>query len=245
MRTSTPLPRALARLGALLAAALSVGAVGLPAAHATDTTVRLTLGAGQSASIGTVVTNANVTPVPTCDPELSVSFDAAMAGTVTVAPSATVGSYTCSVDYQISGQSTGLIEHVLVDVVPGLSISDLSMHEGDTGIKPLVVAAFGDGSPTPFNFTVTLSEPSASTVTVAVATANGTAVAPSDYAAVDTTVTFPPGQTSETVTVPVVPDDSRESDETFTVNLSAPTGAVIVDGQGNCTILNDDLGPVT
>ena len=52
-----------------------------------------------------------------------------------------------------------------------------------------------------------------------------------------------PGQTSKTVTVNVTGDTAVEPNETFVVNLSAPSGATLVDGQGPGTILNDD-GPV-
>ncbi len=82
---------------------------------------------------------------------------------------------------------------------------------------------------------------STGTVTVKYATANGTATAGSDYAAVPSTLlTFAPGQTSKTVTVNVAGDTIKETNETFTVNLSGASGATIFDGQGVGTILNDD-----
>ena len=80
-------------------------------------------------------------------------------------------------------------------------------------------------------------------MTVNYATANGTALAGSDYTAASGTLTFAPGQTSKTVTVNVTGDTVVEPNETFVVNLSAPTGATLFDGQGLGTILNDD-GPV-
>src|SRR5206468_11068281 len=52
---------------------------------------------------------------------------------------------------------------------------------------------------------------------------------------------FAYGATTRTVTVLVNGDTLSELDETFTVNLSYPTYAVIADGQGVGTILNDDL----
>ena len=80
-------------------------------------------------------------------------------------------------------------------------------------------------------------------MTVNYATANGTALAGSDYTAASGTLTFAPGQTSKTVTVNVTGDTAVEPNETFVVNLSAPSGATLFDGQGLGTILNDD-GPV-
>ncbi|MFL6260853.1 MAG: beta strand repeat-containing protein [Thermoanaerobaculia bacterium] len=113
-----------------------------------------------------------------------------------------------------------------------ITISDCSVTEGDSGT-------------TPCNFTVTLSNASTSTITVTYQTANGTATAGSDYVAVPATVlTFTPGQTSKTVTVNVNGDTLNEGNETFNVNLSAPTGgATIADAQGVGTIADND--PVT
>jgi chorismate-pyruvate lyase len=80
-------------------------------------------------------------------------------------------------------------------------------------------------------------------VTVNYATANGSAVAGSDYTATTGTLTLAPGQTSKTVTVTVTGDTAVEANETFVVNLSAPSGATLADGQGLGTVLNDD-GPL-
>jgi hypothetical protein len=111
---------------------------------------------------------------------------------------------------------------------PKLSISDVSRKEGRKG-------------KTAFTFTVTLSAPSNVPVTVSFATADGTAkVSGSDYYAKSGSLTFQPGQTSKTITIYVRGDRTKEADETFFVNLSAPTNAVIEDGVGLGTIQNDD-----
>ena len=47
------------------------------------------------------------------------------------------------------------------------------------------------------------------------------------------------------MTVSVYSDTTYEPNETFYVNLSSPVGAVIADGQGVVTILNDDPVPPT
>jgi len=57
------------------------------------------------------------------------------------------------------------------------------------------------------------------------------------------TLTFDPGETSQTVTVAVVGETLDEPDETFFVNLSSPVNAEIVDGQGVGTIVNDEPLP--
>ena len=73
------------------------------------------------------------------------------------------------------------------------------------------------------------------------ATADSTATAPSDYAAIASTLlTFNPGDTSKTVSVTINGDVGFEPDETFFVNLSNPVNATISDNQGLGTIQNDD-----
>ncbi len=111
-----------------------------------------------------------------------------------------------------------------------LSVSDVSVSEGDAG----TVAAV---------FTVTRSTASPQTATVNFATVDGTASAGVDYVATSGTLTFDPGQTSKTIIVTVAGDTLDEAGETFFVNLSNPTSATILDGQGVGTILDDDPTP--
>lgn len=113
--------------------------------------------------------------------------------------------------------------------LPGLSITDVSVTEGNSGS----VSA---------NFDVTLSAPSANTVTVNFATANGSALAGSDYTGGSGVVTFAPGETSKTVSVQVLGDIAVEPNETFSVVLSGATNATISDATGIGTIVNDDAG---
>jgi hypothetical protein len=89
-------------------------------------------------------------------------------------------------------------------------------------------------------FTVTLSSASESAVTVNYNTADGTAVAASDYVVSSGTLTFAPGQTSRTILVQTIDDAISEFNETFSVVLSNPQGAVITDGTGIATILDND-----
>jgi ELWxxDGT repeat protein len=110
---------------------------------------------------------------------------------------------------------------------PVLNIADVTVTEGNSGT-------------TNATFTVTLSAASAATVTVSYTSADGTAVAPSDYTSASGSLTFAPGQTSKTITVPIVGDRRGEPNETFFVNLSSPTNATIADGQGMGTIVDDE-----
>jgi hypothetical protein len=110
---------------------------------------------------------------------------------------------------------------------PVISISDVTKNEGNSGT-------------TRFVFTVSLSAASSVPVTVNYATANGSARKNDDYFAKSGKLTFAPGETSQTVTISVKGDKKKENHESFFVNLANANSAVIDDGQGEGTILNDD-----
>jgi uncharacterized repeat protein (TIGR01451 family) len=128
------------------------------------------------------------------------------------------------------GTGTGTIQND--DTAPTVAIDDVSLFEGDAGV-------------TNFIFTVTLSNASAETITIPFATNPGTATSGTDYTATAGNVTFAPGDTSETITVPVTGETDFEPNETFFVDLAAATTgtATVADNQGLGTILNDD-GPL-
>ena len=113
-------------------------------------------------------------------------------------------------------------------------VSNLTVNEGNAGT-------------TAATFNVTLSAASAKPITVNYATADGTAQTngtPSDYTALPlSTLTFNPGQTTQTITVNVKGDLLNEPDETFFVNLTNATNATIGTAQSVATIVNDDAVP--
>ena len=116
------------------------------------------------------------------------------------------------------------------DPLPSISISDVTVTEGNSGTVNAV-------------FNVALSNASGRGLSVGYATANNTATAGSDYTAISGRVNFIAGETLKTITVQVTGDTSDEPDETFFVNLSGPINATIGDSQATGTIQNDD-GPV-
>lgn len=116
--------------------------------------------------------------------------------------------------------------------LPSVSIASASTNEGNSGTTNL-------------GFTVTLSKASSTPVTVNYATSNGTATAGQDYTSSSGTITFAAGQTSKTVNVAVAGDSTVESNETFTVTLSTPSGATISRASATGTIKNDDVAPPT
>ncbi|NJP11113.1 MAG: hypothetical protein HC866_17920 [Leptolyngbyaceae cyanobacterium RU_5_1] len=113
---------------------------------------------------------------------------------------------------------------------PTLLVNDVAISEGNNGASSLV-------------FTVNLSSASTQSVTVDYATANDTATAGEDYTATNGTLTFNPGETSQTISVPILGDTIVENNETFVVNLSNAVNAAIADNQGIGTIQNDE--PIT
>jgi hypothetical protein len=106
-----------------------------------------------------------------------------------------------------------------------------SALEGDSGTTALTVPVF-------------LLPASTGTVTVTYATSGISATPGVDFTPVSGTLTFPPGSTLQTVTIPVIGDTNVESNELIRVTLSGATGATIVGASGIGTIIDDD-GPVT
>ena len=114
---------------------------------------------------------------------------------------------------------------------PALSVADATAAEPDAGQSATL------------DFVVTLNRAASGTVSVDYATSDGTATAGADYTAASGTLSFQPGETSKTVSVPVLNDAHDEGSETMTLTLSNATGAVIGDGQATGTITNDDPMP--
>ena len=94
-------------------------------------------------------------------------------------------------------------------------------------------------------FTVTLDAEVTAPVTVNYATEDDTATAGTDYTAVSGTLLIPHGQTSATISVPILNDDVYNENRSFTLNLSDAANATIQDGSGKATIRDDEKGPLT
>ncbi len=128
------------------------------------------------------------------------------------------------------GAGSGVVSIADDDPQPSVSIAGGAVSEGDTGSSPI-------------SLTVTLSAVSGQTVTVGYATADGPALSGQDYNAATGTVTFAPGVTTQTVVLSVLGDVLDETDETFTVALSAPVNAMVGGVPATTTITDNDPVP--
>jgi hypothetical protein len=77
------------------------------------------------------------------------------------------------------------------------------------------------------SITVTLSAASAKTVSIGYTCGDGTASAGTDYTSIYGTLTFNPGQMSQSFTVPIIDDLLHEPVETFTLTLSDPSNIAL------------------
>jgi hypothetical protein len=118
-------------------------------------------------------------------------------------------------------------------ITPTASINSVSVTEGNAGQTTNAV------------FTITLSFGPVAPASIAWATADGTAtVALGDYTAKSGTISFAVGQTTATISVPVIGNNVYEPNETFSVSLSNPQGLNVATGTGTGTIVNDDATAV-
>jgi hypothetical protein len=104
------------------------------------------------------------------------------------------------------GEST--ITPPILSSIPIVLLTDITVIEGQDKTAQI---------------TVSLSKASPQTLTLTYATTDGTALAGSDYVATRGTLTFAPGQTRQTIAIPILSDGSLETNETFTVSFSTPT----------------------
>jgi serine protease len=158
---------------------------------------------------------------------LSKTFTVTLNGDTTVEPNELV-----YVNLSNASGATLLDSQANVFVVnddgPTLSIADVAVYEGQAGERALT-------------FTVLLSQAAAVPVYFGVATAPGTAAADVDYASFNANgLSIPAGMLSKTVSIWLYPDAVKEANETFTLSLTAASGATIADATALGTILNDD-----
>ena len=121
----------------------------------------------------------------------------------------------------------------------------VTVQHDDTPISITSVSQYPSSSGnTPFAFTVTLAAACILPVSVDYATADGTAtVSGNDYKAQSGTLTFEPGQTTQTITINVTVGQDAQSDLSFFVNLVNPINGQIPPGGGKGSARSSRMQP--
>ncbi len=130
-------------------------------------------------------------------------------------------------------QKTAILNIVDNDAVPGViqfSNASYSINENGTPVAAVTLTRTG-GSDGAVSTTVNLT--------------NGTASAGSDYNNSPITVNFANGETSKTVTIPIIDDSILESNETINLSLSNPTNGATIGTQNSAivNIIDNDFKP--
>ena len=112
-----------------------------------------------------------------------------------------------------------------------ISINDVTVVEGFVDTNAVV--------------TVTLSQASLIELKVNYATSSDTATSGTDFTATAGTLTFAPGETSKTITIPVKADTIAEADEKFTITLTDPVDTTIPFITSTVTITDTVTSDVT
>ncbi|MBX9579736.1 MAG: DUF4394 domain-containing protein [Gemmataceae bacterium] len=117
---------------------------------------------------------------------------------------------------------------------------------GSVQFDPAAVTVAEDGGSV--TLTLTRTGGTAGPVTVDVTVAGGTATAGADFTDPGvTTVTFAAGETTQTITIPILDDNADEPDETIILSIGNPTGGATVGGDGTATVTitdNDVAGTI-
>ncbi len=127
----------------------------------------------------------------------------------------------------ILGSQSATILTIVEEPVVSFGAPTFTLNEDGTGQITLNRTGSADGA-----------------VSVSINLTNGTALSPSDYNNAPITVSFATGETSKTVSIPIINDLSREGNETFNIALANPTSGAIVGAQNTAivTIADDDIG---
>ena len=201
--------------------------VSLSAASDREVKVDIATGTGGTATAGADFT-ANAQSLTFAPGETSKTFTVAVLDDTLDEANETIEVLLTNPTNATVGDGKGVGTIADNDTAPVLSINDVQIVEGDSGTSDMV-------------FTVNLSQPSGQAVTVNFATQDGTATANgalADYLATTGTLTFAAGETTKTITVPIIGDTISEPTQGFLLNLNSAVNASLADGQGAGTILN-------
>lgn len=133
-----------------------------------------------------------------------------------------------------------LSQPVVANLADAVAVATIADDETAVSIGDVALWE-GNAAPALAVFPVTLSAPVSQVVSVNYETVAGTAIAPLDYQSCAGTVTFQPGETAKTVSVPVSGNSFSQPDRTFSVRLTHPRTANLADAVGEATIRDDDF----
>ena len=174
-------------------------------------------------------------------------YGAASATTLTFTPGQTQQTFTVPINDDLLDEDAETFYANLSNATGGAVLADaqaLATITDDDATPGVSISATSPTAETgTVTFTATLSTASGRTVTVEYATEDGSAVSGEDYTGTTGTLTFVPGDTSETFTVSITADVLDEADETFTANLSGATNATIGTASQSMTITDNDATP--
>jgi hypothetical protein len=198
----------------------------------------------------------------TTQARFTVKLSAASSLPVTVDFSTTPGTATAGADYlAANGSLTFLPGETTKSVV--ISVLDDQLHESAETFfvelsnshfaaiaNPRGQATIRDNDRAPLlaiadatvnaggvaQFVVRLSAPSGQTVSVQYATSNGSAVAGRDFTGANGTLTFAPGETLKTISVPTT---ALSAHRAFTISLARPINALFSDRLALASILDE------
>jgi hypothetical protein len=179
-----------------------------------------TAGSDYTAASGTLTFSAGETTKSFSIPILNDTLDEALE-TINLTLSNPTGGIV------LGSRKTSVLSITDNDPAPSISISDVTVGEGDNGTSPA-------------NFVLSLSVPSGQNLSVRVTTGSGTAQTGLDFQSVNQIITFSPGETTKTVPVQVIGDLLVEGSETFLVSLTNASNVTISDSIGFGTIIDDD-----
>lgn len=109
--------------------------------------------------------------------------------------------------------------------LPPLFVDNVTVPETATEAVFTVIIPFTSDQPIPVNFF----------------TLNGTAQSPADYEAVDGTLTIPPGETQQTISVPIHDDVENELDESFFLFVNNPDANVLPESALGIIVDDDSI----
>ncbi len=212
-----------------LAIAGPVAPVNVPTTGTTTATFTVTRSAATSSTVTVNYATQDGTAVAGTD-------YTAKSGTLTFAPGVLTQTITVTVLANTLNEPNKTFSVSLSGASVGATITTPSATATlvSTAAEPTIdvsTTSVSEGSPATVTFTLVGAGgaplQSGQTITVTYATADGTAIAGTNYTTTTGTVTFAPGATTETITIPTIYDPAQTGSVSLTLNLTNPTNATL------------------